>query len=114
MYLAPIESVCAATLDECSNSKNNSVLPIVSEDPSNARYRPMTGSALTDAKTKRFVATLQKHATAFDFESPSLGRTSQVKSFINTENAAPLHSRPYNISPSERSMIQKKVARDVG
>lgn len=70
----------------------------------------MIDCVLTDAETRRFVASLRKYVGAYEFTLQSLGRTTQLKDSIDTGDAEPLHSRSCRISSPERPTNGKDVA----
>lgn len=53
-----MKSECVATLKEPLNGKDDSVLPAVSENVSNTKYKSMIGSDVSDTKYKSMVGSV--------------------------------------------------------
>lgn len=70
----------------------------------------MIDVSLKELEQELLVSMLRKYAAAFHFESPILGRATEVRHTIDTGDYTPLHSRPYRVSPTEREAIQREVA----
>lgn len=69
----------------------------------------MIASDLLPSQVKDLTDLLTSYSDIFDFDGRPIGQTSQVKHRINTGDAAPIHRRPYRVSPSERQVIQQEV-----
>uniref|UniRef100_L7LYP4 RNA-directed DNA polymerase n=1 Tax=Rhipicephalus pulchellus TaxID=72859 RepID=L7LYP4_RHIPC len=73
------------------------------------RIVDMIATDLPPPQVEALQRLLEAYQDIFDFGDRPLGQTSFVQHRIHTGDANPVHRRPYRVSASERSVIQKEV-----
>lgn len=92
-------------VDDCCTSHNERTL----SRSSGVDVDHMVPTDLAPDQAEALRHVLESYSDIFDFASTTLSRTSVVTHRINTGDASPIHRRPYRVSASERTVIQREV-----
>lgn len=100
----PRDAVVATLTSAPENAPTSSL----SEEDISALQETISPS-LEDSDRSRLLDLLLSHASLFDLSKSPLGVAKSVHHSIDTGTSRPLRQRPYRVSPTERSVIEKEV-----
>ena len=108
-YVQPVDHIDDLDLPDDTTCCHIATITPASQPSSSSAFDNAIDANLSPSHRRQLVALLDKFISSFDFQQPSLGRTTTISHTIDTGSHSPLRQRPYRVSAEERRVITEQV-----